>query len=100
MANLTDMIEIEPKMFRTHFRDVFDTLKFLGQNKKIDTPALRENALETMVILIQKSPKLAGKQEGIAKDAYEAIFSYMVICADEIDDEWLRPSEGNYFKKN
>jgi len=94
MAHLTDMIEIEAKIFKQHFVKVFETLKAISMNEDITTSAIRENALETIVILIEKFPKLSSKQQGIAKAIYEAVFSYMVTIIPDVDNEWLKPPEG------
>ena len=94
MAYLTDIVEIEGKVFKSYFMQTVETLKSIAQNDEISTSALRENALETMTILIEKYPKLSGKQEGLVKSLYQAIFSYMITCAVEADEEWLKPPEG------
>ena len=95
MAHLTDMIEIEAKLFKQHFTKVFETLRNIAMNENIDTNAIRENALETLVILIEKFPKLSAKQQGIAKAIYQAVFSYMIIVIPDLDEAWLQPPEGN-----
>ena len=94
MANLTNMIELETKTFKQHFVSVIDFLRMVAMNQQIETNSLKENALEMIVVLVEKHPKLSGKQQELIQGVFQAIFTYMFTCVEDPDEEWLRPPEG------
>ena len=98
MAHISDVIEGEPKLFRKHFRTLFDMVKIILQ--KDVTSGLKEGALEALVMFCEKSPKLITRKPEIIKEIYETIFSFMVISTEEVTNEWLSPPEGNLISKN
>mmetsp|Transcript_13234 Transcript_13234/g.11321 ORF Transcript_13234/g.11321 Transcript_13234/m.11321 type:complete len:100 (+) Transcript_13234:848-1147(+) len=60
----------------------------------LDTDGIKRNFLETMVICFESITKFTTTHKDIMKELIEMIFSYMIDCEEELDEDWMTPKEG------
>jgi len=92
LVHITEIIEGEPKMFRKNFRDLFDMIKIILQKDVVQ--GFKEGAMEALVKMCEKSPKLVSKNSKTIKEIFETLFLFMVMSTEEATNDWLVPPEG------
>lgn len=94
MSHIQDIVETEHRIFKSYFKQLFEAMKAINE-KKIESPGIKESSLEIMVIFLEKSPKFGQNHQDILKELLEMIFTYMVVSEENPDEEWMKPPEGN-----
>ena len=92
MANLSDVVEGEPVLFKKHWKDMFGMCKSIVQ--KDVSNGLKEGALECLGMLCEANGKVITKHPEAIKEIFLTVFSYMIHSTEEVDDEWITPVEG------
>jgi len=80
-------------MLRKNFRDLFDMIKIILQKDVVQ--GFKEGAMEALVKMCEKSPKLVSKNSKTIKEIFETLFLFMVMSTEEATNDWLVPPEGN-----
>ncbi len=93
MTSLSQLIEAEPKMFKKNYKDLVEGIRKVIE-KKMEFGGLKETAIESLVILIERLPNFAAKDNETLKEIFVAIFYYMVFSVEQPDDDWATPKEG------
>lgn len=95
MSYFSEIIEKEAKLFKEYIPQIIEALRAIAENNDLTIDTIRENALEGIIVLAEKYPKLTGRQDGLLKNIFQSIFTYMITCVADIDNAWMRPPEGN-----
>jgi importin-5 len=93
IGHLQDVADIEPRLFKPHWKEMFETVKFIT-NMELESNQIKENALLVLVVFIERLTTFSKKEPGFVKDVMELIFAYMVTQDQDIDDAWIKPPEG------
>ena len=96
MAEIEEVVESEPKIFKKYLKELFDTLKAINQKSDISVSGLRDTALKILTVIVQRLPNVISKNIQMLKDLFEVYFTYMVSNSEEPDKEWKCPPEGNH----
>ena len=91
LDSIQDLSNIEPKILRKNFNDIFILMGKIVQDKEADDN-LREIAFEIIVSLIEEMPKILEKEDEKLKLLVQNIFKYAMELDQNIDDEWLNPN--------
>ena len=63
--------------------------------KKMEVEGLRQLAIEIIVSVLERLPKLVRNNDQFIREVLEMIFTYMVEIDSNVDSEWEKPKEGN-----
>lgn len=94
LSMFTDISEAEPKFFKKHFQETFDTMYIISINKNIEESGIKKMATELIVSIVERLPSLIRKNPDNLRKLFEMIFSQMILIEDEIEEEWMKPKEG------
>jgi hypothetical protein len=94
MQALMNLVESEPKMFKENYKDLSDGVRKVIE-KKMDFNGIKETAIESLVVMIERLPNFASKQTETLKEIFVSIFYYMVVTVEQPDEEWACPKEGS-----
>lgn len=92
LANLSDVVEGEPLIFKKYWKEMFAMCKAIVQ--KDVSSGLKEGALECLGMLCEANTKVISKNPEAIKEIFLTVFSYMITSTEEVDDEWISPPEG------
>ena len=65
--------------------------------KKMEVEGIRQLAIEIIVSVLERLPKLVRNNDQFIREVLEMIFTYMVEIDSNVDSEWEKPKEGKYF---
>jgi hypothetical protein len=97
MQALMNLVESEPKMFKQNYKDLVEGVRKVIE-KKMDFNGIKETAIESLIVMIERLPNFAAKDTETLKEILVAIFYYMVVTVEQPDDDWASPKEGRVFK--
>ena len=97
MANLSDVVEGEPVLFKKYWKEMFGMCKSLVQ--KDVSSGLKEGALECLGMLCEANAKVIVKNPEAIKEIFLTVFSYMIQSTEDADQEWISPPEGRILTK-
>ena len=63
--------------------------------KKMEVEGIRQLAIEIIVTILERLPKLIRDNDQFIREVLEMIFTYMVEIDPNVDAEWEKPKEGN-----
>ena len=63
--------------------------------KKMEVEGIRQLAIEIIVTILERLPKLIRDNDQFIREVLEMIFTYMVEIDANVDAEWEKPKEGN-----
>lgn len=86
-------VEAEPSLFKPYIKDLIQGMLKIVE-KKMDFDGPKETAIEIVVIFFERRPKLGRKEQELLKEVFKLIFTYMVLSAEDPDDDWKTPKEG------
>jgi len=92
LANVSDVVEGEPKIFRKYWKEMFGMCKAIVQ--KDVSSGLKEGALECLAMVCESNANAIVKNTDFIKEIFLTVFSYMVMSAEDADEEWISPPEG------
>ena len=98
MANVSDVVEGEPKIFRKYWKEMFGMCRSIVQ--KDVSGGLKEGALECLGMLCEANAKVIVKSPEAIKEIFLTVFSYMIMSVEDADEEWMRPPEGIFLNEN
>lgn len=93
-AELEDLVQVEPKVFRKYIREYFNTIKSVVESKDVGISALKDTGLKSLTILAQRIPVIFKDNNTLLRELFEVYFTHMISSSEEPDDEWLTPPEG------
>ena len=64
--------------------------------KKMEVEGIRQLAIEIIVSVLERLPKLVRNNDQFIREVLEMIFTYMVEIDSNVDSEWEKPKEGKY----
>jgi hypothetical protein len=93
LEDLSDMAEAETKFFRKNLEVCYQFSEHI-LNMKLEDLGLKYLALEFLVTIAEKSPKLMVQNTQLTTQIVALVFRLMTSVEYEVDESWARPKEG------
>lgn len=95
LESLQDLADVEPRLLRKSFGDIFILMGKIIENKAIEDH-LREVSFEFLIKLIEEMPKIIEKDTEKLTIFIQSIFKYSMEIDSTIDEEWCNPKEEDF----
>lgn len=64
--------------------------------KDITTDGVKQMAVQAIVSMMERIPKIFKDNPVLLKDFLEMTFAYMIETTEDVTPEWINPKEGIY----
>lgn len=89
-----EIAEIEPKFFQKKMLDIFTKTKDIVLEKSLANDKIKQQPIEFYVTCIERVPAIVKKNTDLLKSIIELIFQLMIDVDSEIEESWMKPTEG------